>query len=148
MGPTDPAARRRGGLCSAPDRSIRTAVATEFGEALARLIEQVPGARGAVLGDARGDPIDFAWWSPDVAEIDVELAGAQVGVLMFDFDATARIHGLGRGIVLLEGTRGALASAVVAEHYLLTLLLGWPANLARALQQLQHTRAELVPLLV
>jgi hypothetical protein len=52
---------------------------SEFGDRMAELLSDVRAASGAVLSDDQGDPIDTARRIHRIEEIDVEIAGAQIG---------------------------------------------------------------------
>ncbi|MFO7567122.1 MAG: hypothetical protein R6X02_31040 [Enhygromyxa sp.] len=95
----------------------------EFGELLAELLEAVPEACGAVLSDGVDDTIDTAHRPAMISELDICIAGAQVGQPMTRVNITAIIFGLGRPQVVLESPERVLISKVLWQEYLLTLIL-------------------------
>jgi predicted regulator of Ras-like GTPase activity (Roadblock/LC7/MglB family) len=116
---------------------------SEFGEVLAELVESTPGAWGAVLSDSRGDPIDFAHRRSAISELDLQIAGAQVGQALARLQRTATAHGLGQVDVVIQGSRATLCSAQLFTDYLVTLMLDHDCNIARATERFSRVRASL-----
>jgi hypothetical protein len=116
---------------------------SEFGEALAELVEDTPGAWGAVLSDGRGEAIDFAHRESEISELDLQIAGAQVGQAMTRLQRTATIFGLGQADVVLQGSRATLCTSQLYSEYLVTLLLDHDCNIARAAQSFSRMRSVL-----
>jgi predicted regulator of Ras-like GTPase activity (Roadblock/LC7/MglB family) len=120
---------------------------SEFGELLAELTEATPGARGAVLSDGRGDAIDFAHRPERIGELDLQIAGAQVGQAMARLQHDAVRFRLGAVDLVLQGSRGTLLTSQVGREYLLTLMLEQDANIGVAARRFARTRGELLRLL-
>jgi hypothetical protein len=127
--------------------AVRPGFATEFGNALAELVLSVPGAIGAVLCDQFGESIDFAHDPRAIAEIDVQIAGAQVIQTVMRVDEGARRHGLGEIDMLVEALHGALLAMPLQREYALVLLLEPHANVARALAAFPSARERITALL-
>lgn len=96
---------------------------SEFGERMAELLQVVRGAAGAVLSDEQGDPIDYARRKGRIEEIDVQIAGAQIGQCMVRLNGNALIHGLGKPTVIVEAHYGMLIAKPLRHEYLLTLVI-------------------------
>ena len=120
---------------------------SEFGEALAHLVESTPGAWGAVLSDGRGEAIDFAHRASEISELDLQIAGAQVGQAMARLQRTATVLGLGQADVVLQGSRATLCTAQLFSEYLVTLLLDHDCNIGRATHSFSEMRAALLDML-
>lgn len=106
---------------------------SEFGEAMARMMERTPGAIGAVLADGRGEPIDYAHDREAIDELEIQIVGAQLGQCMERTRVTSLVFGLGEPTILVDGTTGHLLSSIVGSEYLLTVVLARSANIARAM---------------
>ena len=107
---------------------------SEFGEAMAALVEGTPGALGAVLSDAQGEPIDWARLTDRVDDLELQIFGAQLGVTMERVERGTERFTMGRPSVLIEAGDCSLLSCPVGTEYLLTVILDRRANLARALE--------------
>lgn len=116
---------------------------SEFGEALAELVESTPGAWGAVLSDEFGEAIDFAYRESEISELDLQIAGAQVGQAMARLQRTATVLGLGHADVILQGSRATLCTSQLFSQYLVTLLLGHDCNIARATRSFRQLSSRL-----
>jgi predicted regulator of Ras-like GTPase activity (Roadblock/LC7/MglB family) len=127
--------------------AVRPGFATDFGNALADLIAAVPGAIGAVLCDQTGESIDFAHDPRAIAEIDVQIAGAQVIQTVMRTDDGARRLRLGDVDVLVEASHGALLATPLHREYALVLVLAAHANVARALAAFPAARERIGVLL-
>jgi len=137
---------------AASDRSgIESHVGTEFGRVLVDLVVAVPGALGAVFSDCDGYAVDFAIDPTRVAGLDMQIAGAQLGLpLSRTHDSLVRhLVGLGSASVLVEAERGALLGALVEPHdrAVLVLLLAPHASLGRALVRFDRARTAIATLL-
>jgi predicted regulator of Ras-like GTPase activity (Roadblock/LC7/MglB family) len=131
--------------------SVESHVNTEFGRVLVDLVAAVPGALGAVLSDGDGYAIDFAIDPKHVAGLDMQIAGAQLGLPLSRTHDTIVRHliGFGAASVLLEAERGALLGALVEPHErsVLVLLLAPNASLGRALVRFDRARNAIATLL-
>ncbi len=116
---------------------------SEFGECMAALLESLPAARGAVLSDAWGEPIDGARRSWVISEIDLQLAGAQIGQPMARLRRNAIVFGLGKPTVIAEASEGLILARPVAKEYLFTLVAASTLSLSRALLAFEHCASEL-----
>jgi predicted regulator of Ras-like GTPase activity (Roadblock/LC7/MglB family) len=116
---------------------------SEFGELLAGLIESIPGARGAALSDARGEPIDFAHRPADISELDIQIAPAQVGQALARLQRNATARGLGQADLVIEGERATLLASQLLSEYVVTLVLAPDCNLARATDRFARARQTL-----
>jgi predicted regulator of Ras-like GTPase activity (Roadblock/LC7/MglB family) len=116
---------------------LRTRAQTEFAAILEPLVAEIPGAWGAVLSDGRGDAIDYVHDSERIGELDIDLMGAQIVQAVQSLHTTTSARRLGQGSFLVETERGALLTAVVAEEYVLTLVLGPDANLGLGLRRFE-----------
>ncbi len=129
---------------------IRSRLETEFGAELAALCMAVPGARGAVLSDHDGHPIDHALVPGEISELDLHLAGAQVGGPLAATSRSwrRRLEAADPGAVI-EAPAGALLAAVIGTPpgTVLVLVLGQRAHLGRALVRFDDARRRLAELL-
>lgn len=116
---------------------------SEFGEVLADLVESTPGAWGAVLSDGRGEAIDYAYRASEISELDVQIAGAQVGQAMRKLQTTADQFSLGTADVLLQGQRATLFTSQLFSEYLLTVMLDHDCNVARVYRRYAEVRRQL-----
>jgi len=115
------------------ERDVTSRLGTEFGLVLAPLVVRTPGAIASILSDDVGDAIDFAHDPAELPALDVQLVGAQIGQSLLRLHRAARRHRLTDPLVLLETRGQGLVASGVAETYVLALLLGPRANLARAM---------------
>jgi hypothetical protein len=140
-----------------PDRGgVTSHVGTEFGQVLVDLVVAVPGARGAILSDSLGYAVDYAIDPMQIAGLDLQIAGAQLGLpLSLTHDSILRHLGLGSAdvlgspSVLVEAERGALLGALVEPHdrSVLVLMLAPHASLGRALVRFDRARHAIASLL-
>jgi hypothetical protein len=84
---------------------------SEFGEVLAAYVAREPAARGAILTDAEGDPVDFAHRPAEVSALDLQIVGAQVEQTTLRAQAWCSFRGLGRCEILIEASHGLVLSA-------------------------------------
>lgn len=116
---------------------------SEFGERMAELLGQVRQASGAVLSDDQGDPIDFARRRGRIEEIDVQIAGAQIGQCMVRLSGNSMVHGLGKPVVIVECLYGMLLAAPLRHRYLLTLVIDRRASISQVLPHFQAAAEDL-----
>lgn len=95
---------------------------SEFGAALAAFVAADPAARGAILTDKEGDPIDFAHRSRVLSALDMQIAGAQVEQATARAQAWCERQGLGRCEILIEASHGLLLSAAPGRECVLCSL--------------------------
>jgi len=115
----------------------------EFGDKMASMMEDTPGAIGAVLADARGEPIDFAHDPERIDSLEIQIVGAQLGQSIERLRKTAVTFGLGHPTVLLHAKAGNLLTTPLHAEYLLTVVLARSANIARAMQGFARLADEL-----
>ncbi len=129
--------------------AVTSRFGTEFGLVMAQLVARVPGAYGAVLSDRDGYAIDFAHDPSAIAEIEVQIAGAQCGQAMLATAASASRRQLGPCDVMFETAAGSVLGSVVDESdgLVLLLLLQARAHLGLALRNFESARHELAALL-
>ena len=104
---------------------------SEFGDRMAQLLVEVKGASGVVLSDEQGDPIDTARRPDRIEEIDVEIAGAQIGQCVALLNRSSLVFGLGTPMVIVETRHGMLIAKPLQHSYLLTLVLDRRASLTQ-----------------
>lgn len=95
---------------------------SEFGAELAAFVAADPAARGAILTDREGDPIDFAHRSARLSALDMQIAGAQVEQATARAQAWCLRHGLGACEILVEASHGLLLSAAPGRECVLSSL--------------------------
>ena len=126
-------------------------VGTEFGHVLVELVVAVPGAIGAVFSDCDGYAVDFAVDPTHVGGLDVQIAGAQLGLLLSRVHETSVRHriALTTSSVLVEAERGALLGALVELDAcsVLVLMLAPNASIGRALVGFDRARTAIATLL-
>jgi len=127
---------------------------TEFGIVLETLVREVAGARGAVLIDGEGHAIDFANDADAIDALDLQIAGAQVSIVLVDTASFAERRGLGAPTLLLEGEGGCIMGSVVEPGIVvdtglatLVLVLRTRANLGAAWRRFEHAHGRLAALL-
>lgn len=127
---------------------------TEFGLVLESLVREVAGARGAVLIDGDGHAIDFANDADAIDALDLQIAGAQVSIVLVRTAGFAERRGLGAPKVLLEGRAGCIMGSVVepdivvdAGLAMLVLVLRSHANLGAAWRRFEDAHGRLAALL-
>ena len=123
-----------------------SAYGTEFGVALEPLMA-VPGALGAVLSDDRGYAIDFVRDHDRISEIDLQIAGAQLGQALQRLATSVDKLGWRAPFVMLETPQRALLAGPLWEGFALAYLLQTPANVALALKRFGVGRDRIADLL-
>ena len=129
------------------DEQPTVAVGSVFGEVLWRLVRFTPGARGAVLVDDMGDPIDYAHWPGRISALDVQIQGAQFSLVQERMTQTAGTHGLHRPVAFLCGTHGSLLTANVGPDCYATLSMADDSRLDFKLRQFSLATLDLEALL-
>lgn len=125
----------------------REHLGTEFAQAMRTMVEAIPGAAGAVLTDGGGEPIDFVHRPDRLSELDLQIAGAQMETSLLRTHESAGAFETGPPVVMIECATGAVVGTVLADAYVLTLVIVGRANLARALGRVPECGAELATLL-
>lgn len=95
---------------------------SEFGAAIAGFVEGEPSARGAILTDVEGDPIDFAHYPAEVSALDLQIAGAQVEQTTTRVTAWCARQNLGPCEILIEASHGLILSASPGHGCVLSAL--------------------------
>lgn len=113
-----------------------------FADILQRLVERVPGATGAVFADWEGEAVsEFA---REMAKLDIQIAGAQWGVVWTEVQRSLRRAQLGDALELIvDGERGSALVRKVTDQYYLVLVVGPEGHLAKALAELARGADEL-----
>jgi predicted regulator of Ras-like GTPase activity (Roadblock/LC7/MglB family) len=125
---------------------IPSAMRSDFGRVLENLMD-VPGSMGAVLVDDDGYAIDYVHDPGRLAEIDVQLLGAQVGQVVARLQRSASKHDLGTAAVVLEGTRANLIAGAVGVDYVLAFLMTRSASVPQGLHHFEAVRSTIEHLL-
>jgi predicted regulator of Ras-like GTPase activity (Roadblock/LC7/MglB family) len=140
---------------SAPPRSsafaglshrIPSAMGSEFGLVIENLMA-VPGSMGAVLVDEDGYAIDYVHDPATLAELDVQLLGAQLGQIVALTTRSAAKLDLGTPVVLLEGDRANLIVGPVGIIYVLAFMLRCETDMMQALHHFEAVRSTVEHLL-
>ena len=95
---------------------------SEFGAAIAEFVADQASARGAILTDEEGDPIDFAHHPGEVTALDLQIAGAQVEQTTTRVTAWCARQGLGACEILIEASHGLILSAAPGHGCVLSSL--------------------------
>lgn len=121
-------------------RRVQSALRSDFGLVMENLMD-VPGAMGAVLVDDDGYAIDYVHDPATMAELDVQLLGAQVGQIVARTQRSAEKHDLGTAVVLVEGDRASLIAAAVGLDYVLAFMLRCEPGAAEGLHHFAAVRS-------
>jgi hypothetical protein len=127
-------------------RRIPSAMRSDFGRIIENLMD-VPGSMGAVLVDDDGYAIDYVHDPGQLAELDVQLLGAQIGQIVLRTQHSAEKHDLGTAAVVLEGERASLIAAPVGIVYVLAFMLRREASVAQGLHHFEAVRSTVEHLL-
>ncbi len=100
---------------------------SEFGVALAEFVGAEPSARGAILTDDDGNPVDYAHRHGAVTPLDLQIVGAQVEQATARTAAWCARQGLGTCEILVEASHGLLLSALPGRSCVLSSLHNAPA---------------------
>ena len=108
-----------------------------FGDILRGLVERVPGAVGAIFADWEGESV--GQWARDMADLDIQIFGAQWGVVWNQMQAALRRARLGRAEELfVDAEKCVVLVRHVAEQYYVVLSLGRGTHLATAIRELDR----------
>lgn len=116
----------------------------EFGERMAQLLRDIPHAWGAVLSDGTGEPIDAARRVECIEEIDIQIAGAQLGQCLARTRTTSTIMGLGEFTMIAEADHGLVLARPLLDEYLFTLVTGGAVSLRRAMIAFERCCEDLI----
>jgi len=112
-----------------------------FKALLNRLLEDIPGALGAIITDWEGEAVDQV---ARISEYDIKLLGAHKGVILNLLrDALSRIDSGELEEVLIRTAESKTLIAPLNEDYFLLLSLGKDAITARAAYKMHRCVAEL-----
>jgi hypothetical protein len=127
-------------------RRIPSAMRSDFGRIIENLMD-VPGSMGAVLVDDDGYAIDYVHDPGQLAELDVQLLGAQMGQIVTRTQKSAEKLDLGTAVVVLEGERTSLIAASVGIVYVLAFMLRRDASVAQGIHHFEAVRSTVEHLL-
>ncbi len=127
-------------------RRIPSAMRSDFGRIIENLMD-VPGAMGAVLVDDDGYAIDYVHDPGVLAELDVQLLGAQVGQIVTLIQRSAEKRDLGTAVVVVEGERASIIASSVGIVYVLAFMMHRDANVAQGLHHFEAVRSTVEHLL-
>lgn len=113
-----------------------------FKEILKKMVDAVPGARGAVFADWEGESVEHYYSGP---EYDIKLVGAHQGILLNIMGEVSTGCGLGGVRCMLVTTgKGKLLVRPVKDGYYLAMLLGPSASGGLAMRAAETAAAELI----
>lgn len=112
-----------------------------FKSLLSRLLEDIPGALGAIIVDWEGESVDQV---ARINEYDIKVLGAHSGIILSQLrEALSRIDSGELHEVIIRTGQNKTLIAPLTEEYLLILQLGAEAIAARAAHKVRHCVAEL-----
>ena len=112
-----------------------------FKSLLNRLLEDIPGALGAIIIDWEGESVDQV---TQTDEYDIKLLGAHSGIILSLLRETlSRIDSGHLEEVIIRTGQNKTLIAPLTEDYLLVLQLGAEAIAARAVYRMRHCVDEL-----
>jgi predicted regulator of Ras-like GTPase activity (Roadblock/LC7/MglB family) len=115
---------------------------SSFTDILQRMVERVPGALGAIFADWDGEPVGT--FAPDIAALDIEIIGAQWGLVWTQVQKALARAKLGRPLELIvDGERGSALVREVSESYYVVLTTKRDCHLATAKRELDRGVDEL-----
>src|SRR5262249_10922060 len=114
---------------------------SSFGRVLRRMVEETPSAHGAVFTDPDGEPVDqFARGTA----LDIQIAGAQWGVVLMEISAALARAGLGAPKSLYVACdRMTILVRAVRDGYFVVLSVVGDGHIGKALSNLERAAAEL-----
>lgn len=114
-----------------------------FKSLLSRLLEDIPGALGAIIVDWEGEAVDQV---ARIAEYDIKVLGAHKGIVLNLLrDALTRLSTGGLEEVAIRTEQNTTLIAPLNEDYYLVLTLGPEAIAGRAAFKMRNCVAELRP---
>ena len=112
-----------------------------FKSLLSRLLEDIPGALGAIIVDWEGEAVDQV---ARINEYDIKVLGAHSGIILGQLnEALLRIDSGELQEVVIRAGKNKILISPLTEEYLLILQLGEDAIAARAAYKMRHCVAEL-----
>jgi len=112
-----------------------------FKALLNRLLEDIPGALGAIIVDWEGEAVDQV---TRMNEYDIKVLGAHSGIILRLLrEALFRIENGNLEEVVFRTAQSKTMIAPLTEDYLLILQLGEDAIAARAAYKMRHCVSEL-----
>ena len=112
-----------------------------FKTLLNRLLEEIPGALGAIITDWEGEAVDQV---ARISEYEIKVLGAHKGVILNLLrDALSRVESGPLEEVLIRTEQGKTLIAPLNEDYFLVLNLGPQAIAGRAAYKMHRCVAEL-----
>lgn len=130
----------------ASDHAVYPGV-SEFGRHIADTLMALPLAKGGVLTDDLGDPIDFAYRPQAIASIDIQLCGAQLTQVLHQLGQSTRLLGMPMQLLMVEAWGGTLITTQLQGEFLLVLLMAPKADLDQAMHRFETLAQALLPLL-
>ncbi len=121
--------------------------ASEFGMALAELLQRNPQFLGAVLCDIEGDPIDFARRPTKISSLDIQIVGAQLQLSLNKLTGPAKRHGFGNWIAVIEASHGTVVGQVLCGEFVFALLCVPDMDIDLLLRLCESSGRELTELL-
>jgi predicted regulator of Ras-like GTPase activity (Roadblock/LC7/MglB family) len=113
-----------------------------FGEILQRLVDQIPGSRGAVFADWEGETVDLA---TRIDKTEMSLIAAHWGIVFFRSRSLWKKDGLGApNEILMRFEHEQVLIAGVGEDYFVALTAPPDARLLEARSLLAETSKELL----
>jgi predicted regulator of Ras-like GTPase activity (Roadblock/LC7/MglB family) len=114
-------------------------VSTTFTPILARVVEKVPGAIGAIFADWDGEAVDHFPAPPDAGQRnEMLLVAAHYGVVLNHVQSALHLFHFGEAEeVILHHERMDLIVHAVGEGYYVVLALGAGVHLATALREVR-----------
>ncbi len=113
-----------------------------FKEILKKMVDAVPGTKGAVFADWEGESVDFHYLGP---EDDIKLVGAHQGILLNIMGEVSAGCGLGEVRTMLITTgKGKLLVMPIKDGYYLAVLLKQSASGALAIRAAETAAARLM----
>lgn len=112
-----------------------------FKQLLDRLLEDIPGALGAIIIDWEGEAVDQV---ARINEYDIKVLGAHCGIIMNQLrEALARVDSGDLEEIVIRSGENKTLIAPLTEEYLLALHLGPTAIVARATFRMRKCVGEL-----
>ncbi|WP_321365573.1 roadblock/LC7 domain-containing protein [uncultured Desulfuromusa sp.] len=112
-----------------------------FKSLLKRLLEDIPGALGAIIVDWEGESVDHV---ARIDDYDIKVLGAHSGIILSRLrDTLSRVDSGDLDQVVIRAAGNKILISPLTEDYLLMLQLGGEAIVARAAYKMRHCVDEL-----
>lgn len=108
---------------------------SEFGAALAALVDSVPGAYSAVLSDEVGETVDYVFHQGTISALDLQLYAAQLASVLNSLEAHPYFGGR---TIVLEAERSCLVTRAIDQTLRITLIAQPVCNLAAAFEAFEE----------